>query len=201
MRVRVREVPPGQGVNGYIIGVDFLVVEMSIHPGKVYVRVEDPVERRPYLLDFAFVDIVDTTKPCRWVIRSCPDGVYLTPEAWTGDDFWDAFYDYVPWAEELYEREAAIMRGELDVHFFKYGAGVGASCLCDYIRKAFDFLLLDKDDCTIEEILRNGDIVRYNATTEEFGVLGVTGVILTYFKASAGIHGYETNYEYFCAQK
>lgn len=115
MRVRCRDDVYDGKYAGYIPGIDLLVVaiEPGMNSGGVLVRVEHPVERSPYLLGLKFVKVTSHKVPKCWVIypfEGCiPD---LTPKAWAHDDFWRAYYDGEPWAEELYEQEAAIMRAE-----------------------------------------------------------------------------------------
>jgi pyocin large subunit-like protein len=46
----------------------------------------------------------------------------------------------------------------------------------------------------------NGDTVRFNPTTDEFGILGRDGVIRTYYRTDPSEHGYPTNLDYFDAQ-
>lgn len=55
---------------------------------------------------------------------------------------------------------------------------------------------------TIQECVRaaNQDILRYNSTTEEFGVLTQAGHIRTYFKPDPAKHGFATNYDYFVSE-
>jgi len=45
-----------------------------------------------------------------------------------------------------------------------------------------------------------GEIVRYDMITEEFGVLKTNGFVRTYFLAKPILHGYATNLCYFYAE-
>jgi filamentous hemagglutinin len=42
--------------------------------------------------------------------------------------------------------------------------------------------------------------VRYNPTTEEFGVISANGSIRTYYRPDPAVHGYSTHAEYFNVQ-
>lgn len=53
---------------------------------------------------------------------------------------------------------------------------------------------------TLECRRKNGDLVRYNLFTGEFGVLSHGGVIRTYFKPSPSVHRLRWNWQYFRAQ-
>jgi hypothetical protein len=46
----------------------------------------------------------------------------------------------------------------------------------------------------------DGDIVRYNRVTEDFGIMTPGGSIRTYYKPDPRAHGYATNQDYFDAQ-
>jgi pyocin large subunit-like protein len=52
----------------------------------------------------------------------------------------------------------------------------------------------------LEKTRTNGDIVRFNPVTNEFGVARADGVIRTYFKPDPAVHGFPTNLDYFKAQ-
>jgi filamentous hemagglutinin len=49
----------------------------------------------------------------------------------------------------------------------------------------------------LEGCRSNGDIVRYDQQTDEFGVLSSDGHIKTYYKPDPRIHGKTNNLEYF----
>lgn len=84
----------------------------------------------------------------------------------------------------------------------------------EYETSASQFLTKPRDanlmECIRTAGSRNGDRVRYDTATMEFGVLASAGFILTYFKpipCSApgallrpGCHGYPDNVTYFTAQ-
>lgn len=50
---------------------------------------------------------------------------------------------------------------------------------------------------TLQRVRANGDIVRFNPITNEFGIARSDGVIRTYYIPEPGIHGYTTNLDYF----
>lgn len=66
-------------------------------------------------------------------------------------------------------------------HFVKHGSEVGAKTESDYEHLADSFLGGSKATGTFECLRSNGDLVRYNATTREFGILTANGYIRTYY--------------------
>jgi filamentous hemagglutinin len=52
----------------------------------------------------------------------------------------------------------------------------------------------------LEKTRPNGDVVRYNPATDEFGVVKPDGTIRTYYKPDPARHGRPTNLDYFNAQ-
>lgn len=85
-------------------------------------------------------------------------------------------------------------------HFKEYGANVGAKTPAEYEGRAADFLTGPKPPETFEKVRANGDVVRYNPKTEEFGIVRSDGTILIYLKPDPRIHGKPTNLDYFNAQ-
>lgn len=85
-------------------------------------------------------------------------------------------------------------------HFKLHGADFGAATPAAYEAMADGFLGGPKSTTTLECIRPQGDILRYNPATEEFGVLAPNGEIRTYFKPKPREHGFPTNREYFNAQ-
>lgn len=49
----------------------------------------------------------------------------------------------------------------------------------------------------MQAVRKNGDIVRYNPKTKQFGVVRKDGVIRTYFKPDPAKHKLKTNEDYF----
>jgi filamentous hemagglutinin len=48
-----------------------------------------------------------------------------------------------------------------------------------------------------EKVRSDGDVVRYNPNTDEFGVGSSGGSICTYYKPDPAVHGKRSNLEYF----
>lgn len=88
----------------------------------------------------------------------------------------------------------------LNRHFHDHGADFAAATPQEYEGLADAFLGGPLTPTALSCARRRGDIVRYDPTTQEFGVLSSTGVIRTYFKPDPAIHGYATNYDYFLAE-
>ncbi len=68
-----------------------------------------------------------------------------------------------------------------------------------YVEAAQSFMKTPPEG-TLTRIRANGDIVRYHAETNTFGVMTKDGALRTMFKPEAEQHGYENNLEYFNAQ-
>lgn len=86
---------------------------------------------------------------------------------------------------------------ELADHFKRHGAGVGAPDALTYQALADQFLGTPCSTGCAERTRANGDKVRYNHITNEFGILRGDGVIRTYFKPNPATHGFPTNLDYF----
>lgn len=67
-------------------------------------------------------------------------------------------------------------------HFDQHGADFGAATPAEYEARADTFLGGPMRPGTQEGRRKNGDIVRYNIMTREFGVVTQTGIILTYWR-------------------
>jgi filamentous hemagglutinin len=91
---------------------------------------------------------------------------------------------------------------KLQDHFTRHGGDFGASTAAEYEQQAAGFLTGPRGAGVLEKVrpFPNGDVVRYNPATEEFGVLSPNGTIRTYFKPDPAVHGYPTNLDYFNAQ-
>jgi len=72
----------------------------------------------------------------------------------------------------------------------------------EYERRADTFLGGELNPQTTREGRRRSDgaKLRYNEHTEEFGILSVENVIVTYFKPDPAIHGKANNLQYFYAE-
>jgi pyocin large subunit-like protein len=68
-----------------------------------------------------------------------------------------------------------------------------------YVEEAQEFM--QSGDPWIQTKVRgNGDVVRYNRVTENFGIMTSDGRIRTYYKPNPRNHGYASNQDYFDAQ-
>lgn len=87
----------------------------------------------------------------------------------------------------------------LNEHFQKHGGACGAANVAVYGAMAKTFLTGPLAVGTLEKKRGNGDAIRYNPNTEEFGVISTAGVVRTYFIPNPAVHGYPTNLDYFYA--
>ena len=88
-------------------------------------------------------------------------------------------------------------------HFNRHGGDFGANTEDEYEQQASDFLNGRRNTTTLEKTRSNGDVVRYDPTTEEFGVGTPNGGVRTYYKPAPGGppgHNYPTNLDYFNSQ-
>jgi pyocin large subunit-like protein len=69
----------------------------------------------------------------------------------------------------------------------------------EYVEAATKFLR-SADPNVLTRTRPNGDVIRFNPATDEFGVMDPSGVPRTYFKPDPASHGYPTNMDYFNAQ-
>lgn len=85
-------------------------------------------------------------------------------------------------------------------HSQRHGQDFGAGSAAEYHSQASSFLT-GRPSRGTEEITRsNGDVVRYNQRTDEFGVVSSEGAVRTYYKPDPELHKYRNNEEYFRAQ-
>lgn len=98
-------------------------------------------------------------------------------------------------------------RGELAVHYKKHGFEFGPVSRKGYLRRARNFLKQEADGYWVQQNMRGnawgafaGDWVRFDITSEEFGIISSLGYIRTYYIPDQTIHAYPTNYDYFLAQ-
>jgi filamentous hemagglutinin len=90
--------------------------------------------------------------------------------------------------------------GQLQDHFNRHGGDFGARTAAEYEAQANTFLNGPRGPGVLEKTRPNGDIVRYNPATDEFGVVKPDGTIRTYYKPDPARHGRPTNLDYFNAQ-
>jgi pyocin large subunit-like protein len=69
-----------------------------------------------------------------------------------------------------------------------------------YEQLADMFLEGPRSTTTLEKIRSNGDKLRYDSKTNEFGILSSAGVIKTYFIPDPLVHRLPTNYDYFIVE-
>ena len=82
--------------------------------------------------------------------------------------------------------------------FKKHGADFGAKSDRQYEAMADAFLLGPKSSTALDYTRSQGDVVRFDPVTDEFGVLSATGEVRTYFKPVPGVtHARSTNLAYF----
>ncbi|WP_221119613.1 hemagglutinin repeat-containing protein [Rhizobium lentis] len=89
---------------------------------------------------------------------------------------------------------------KLQDHYNRHGNDFGAKSAAEYQAQAKAFLGGPIAPGILEKIRSNGDIVRYNPTTDEFGVVSSGGIIRTYYKPDPAVHGKGSNLDYFNAQ-
>jgi filamentous hemagglutinin len=90
--------------------------------------------------------------------------------------------------------------GQLQDHFNRHGGDFGARTAAEYEARANTFLNGPRGPGVLEKTRPNGDVVRYNPATDEFGVVKPDGTIRTYYKPDPARHGRPTNLDYFNAQ-
>jgi filamentous hemagglutinin len=91
-------------------------------------------------------------------------------------------------------------QAKLDDHFIRHGTDFGATSSAQYQQMADNFLTGPRGTNTLERIRPNGDVVRYDPTTDAFGVVSSNGTVRTYYVPDPAVHGYATNLDYFNAQ-
>ncbi|OGO25833.1 MAG: hypothetical protein A2136_00640 [Chloroflexi bacterium RBG_16_54_11] len=86
-------------------------------------------------------------------------------------------------------------------HFKKHGAEFGYTNESQYLKGAQDFVGTKGNQGVLSKVRANGETVIYNPKTNEFAIVSKDGSIITYFKPDPAIHGYQTNLDYYNAQK
>jgi filamentous hemagglutinin len=79
----------------------------------------------------------------------------------------------------------------------RHSRDFGAKNALEYQAQADNFLTASKPAGVLEKSRPNGDVVRYNPGTHEFGVVSKGGSIRTYYKPDPAVHGKGSNLEYF----
>lgn len=96
-------------------------------------------------------------------------------------------------------------------HYADHGHQFGATTAQEYEEMADNFMTRPIIPPMREHLRANGMRVRYDPSTDEFGVLYTWGYVATYFKPipapnipvnqrTREMHGYRTNMQYFTAQ-
>lgn len=80
-------------------------------------------------------------------------------------------------------------QGQLDKHFAKHAAewGTGNITKTGYLKRAQDLLGRDVGSDILGHVRANGDVLRYNAATNEFAAGAADGTIRTLFRPSDGM--------------
>jgi RHS repeat-associated protein len=80
-------------------------------------------------------------------------------------------------------------KGQLEKHFAKHAAEWGAGNITKtaYLKRAQDLLGRDVGGDILGHVRANGDVLRYNARTNEFAVGAADGTIRTLFRPSGGM--------------
>ncbi|MDR6539780.1 DUF637 domain-containing protein, partial [Variovorax soli] len=89
---------------------------------------------------------------------------------------------------------------KLQDHFERHGGDFEARSATEYEARARQFLTGPKPDNVLEKNRPNGDVVRFNPATDEFGVISSDRKIRTYYKPDPAVHGKGSNLDYFYAQ-
>ena len=87
----------------------------------------------------------------------------------------------------------------LESHYTDHGSDFGAKSAVEYQNLAKSFMNNNNSNI-LSKTRANGDIVKFNNSTNEFGVMTSQGIIRTYYKPNPAIHGETTNLDYFNKQ-
>jgi hypothetical protein len=89
----------------------------------------------------------------------------------------------------------------LQGHWEKHGTDFGAKNRAEYEKQAIRFLNGPATEGTLEKTRTDGDVIRFNERTDEFGVRRHDGTVRSYFRPDPAEHGKATNLDYFNAQR
>lgn len=73
-------------------------------------------------------------------------------------------------------------QSRLEAHYRNHGSDFGAKSASDYETMANNFLTSPKPNGVLEKTRANGDILRFDPATGDFGVVTNGGIIRTYYK-------------------
>ena len=80
---------------------------------RVWLRIESDDGGTPALFDAEMFMTTSMLVPSNWRVRIDEGGaLQLAPEPWLRQGFWDEFFDRVPNAVEIYEKERAVILTE-----------------------------------------------------------------------------------------
>ena len=86
------------------------------------------------------------------------------------------------------------------LYFRKHGAEFAVATEGAYEAMAERFMNLPLRQPVLECVRRNGDRVRFDPTTDEFGIARSIGAILSYYKPQPAVHLRPSNMQYFREQ-
>jgi hypothetical protein len=90
---------------------EYVVLAVDVEAGRrVWLRIQSEEAGTPALFDAEMFMTTSTEIPASWRARVDEGGsLQLAPEPWLRSGFWDEFFDRVPEAVEVYERERAFI--------------------------------------------------------------------------------------------
>jgi filamentous hemagglutinin len=85
-------------------------------------------------------------------------------------------------------------------HFERHSGDFGARTAAEYEQMADRFLTGPRPEGVLERVRPNGDVVRFDPSTDAFGVVSRDGTSRTFCRPDPAVHGRATNLEYFNAR-
>lgn len=94
------------------VGREYVVLGVEAVPGRgVSFRIEDAEQGSSSMWNSEMFDVVDPALPKSWVAQVDGRGtLFLEPEAWLEDGYWERFFDRDPVALDAYDRESALIK-------------------------------------------------------------------------------------------
>jgi hypothetical protein len=94
-------------------GTEYVVLCIEPLAGKNYYRLVTETDGNPALFDAALFELVDNAISSLWIVVQDGGCLEFTPEAWSEEGFWEAFFDNEPNAVSVYnEMLARLLNGE-----------------------------------------------------------------------------------------
>ena len=95
----------------------YYVIEIYMYPyeGILYRIIDYNISINSYSLVLKSPECFETVSeivPSNWKIDLSDNCVTITTESWAKDNFWVAYFDGEPWAEDIFEKELQIMLDE-----------------------------------------------------------------------------------------